>query len=290
MVESHVTRLLDEVLVGQDDEIDLPSSRGLIERNRKSVRDFASRAISVVSAWCRRNQIQAREPWRNADPQAVTRHLENAGLLDFDPVEDSRIPELCHRAGCWPEGMPQTLEPAPLGLDQATVEEEARRRQEERQRRIIEERSIDFAGARLDPGDPSFAEAFRQLAERSIAGDQGWFERSRRPRLAESAELDGGGGPPGGGASGGKGRRRKQPPEDQRPAMGLASEWLAFQFLRRRHGEAVDDTCWISRNRANFFGGDEGDDGAGYDFCVKTPQANGSTRSSPRWRTRGSLS
>ena len=55
--------------------------------------------------------------------------------------------------------------------------------------------------------------------------------------------------------------------------MGLASEWLSFQFLRRRHGEAVDETCWVSGNRAHFFGGDEGDDAAGHDFCVKTPQA-----------------
>ena len=55
--------------------------------------------------------------------------------------------------------------------------------------------------------------------------------------------------------------------------MGLASEWLALQFLRRRHGEAADETCWVSRNRARFYGGDEGDDAAGYDFCVKTPRA-----------------
>ena len=29
----------------------------------------------------------------------------------------------------------------------------------------------------------------------------------------------------------------------------------------------------MSWNRVRFFGGDEGDDAAGYDFCVKTPQA-----------------
>ena len=44
IVEAHVARLLDEVL-GGDHDIDLPSSRGLVERNRKSVRDFASGAI-----------------------------------------------------------------------------------------------------------------------------------------------------------------------------------------------------------------------------------------------------
>ena len=59
----------------------------------------------------------------------------------------------------------------------------------------------------------------------------------------------------------------------QRQAMGLASEWLAFQFLRRRHSEFADETCWISKNRSQFFGGDEGNDAAGYDFLVKTTQA-----------------
>ena len=77
-----------------------------------------------------------------------------------------------------------------------------------------------------------------------------------------------------GGATGGGGTgRRKLPPEDQRQAMGLASEWLALQYLRCRHGDAADETCWVSTNRARFYGGDEGDDSAGYDFCVKTPQA-----------------
>ena len=271
IVEAHVAKLLDKVL-GGDHEVDLSSSRGLVERNRKSVRDFSSGAISIVHAWCRRNRLPVLEPWRSEDPQSVTRHLENAGLLDFEPVHNPQMPALCHRAACWPEGMPQTLDPASLGLDQATVEEEERRRGKERQRKVIERRSIDFAGTKLDTADPSFAEEFRQLAERSIAGDHGWFERSRRPRLAEFAKPEGGGRPSVGRSGGGTGRR-KQLPEDQRQAMGLASEWLAFQFLRRRHGEAADETCWVSGNRACFLGGNEGDDAAGYDFCVKTPQA-----------------
>ena len=58
-----------------------------------------------------------------------------------------------------------------------------------------------------------------------------------------------------------------------RRAMGLASEWLVFQYLRDRHGDALHETCWVSSNRARFFGGDDGDDAAGFDFCVKTPQA-----------------
>lgn len=271
-VEAHVARLLNEIL-GEDDEIDLPSSRGLLEKNRKSVREFASRAIPVVSAWCRRNGIAVPDPWRSEDPQAVTRNLENFGLLDFDPVEDQRIPALCHRAACWPEGMAQTLETGALGLDPASVEAEAKRRKKERERKIVEERSIEFAGERFDPADPSFADKFQQLAERNIAADEDWFERSRPPKLAEFDEMDGGGRRSGRAAVGRKGRRRQSLPPEQRHAMGIASEWLVFQYLRRRYGEVVDEMCWVSQNRARFFSGDEGDDAAGYDFCVKTPRA-----------------
>lgn len=270
IVETHVARLLNEVL-GADHEIDMPSSRGLVERNRKSVRDFASRAISIIHAWCRRNQIPVEEPWQSEDPpQSVARHLENSGFLDFEPIRDAQIPALCHRAGCWPEGMPQTVVPVLLGLDQATVEKEEKRREGERQRRIVEKRSIDFAGTKLDTADLSFAEDFRQLAQKNIAGDDGWLERSRRPRLGEFAATESSGRSIGGPVDGT--RRRKQPPEDVRQAMGLAGEWLAFEFLRRRHGEAVDETCWVSGNRVRFLGGNEGDDAAGYDFCVRTPQ------------------
>ncbi len=271
IVEAHVARLLDDVL-GEDHGVDLPPLRGLVETNRKSSRHFASRAFSVVSAWCRRNQVPVPEPWRSEDHQPVTRCLENAGMLDFEPVHDDQIPELCARAACWPSAMPRTIDPGSLGLDRAAVEEEETRREREYQRRLIEQRSIDFAGTKLDTGDPSCAESFRQLAENSIDDDHGWFERSRQPRLTEFADPEGGGRSPESG-TGGKAGRRKQPSEGQRQAMGLASEWLAFHYLRRRHGEAVDDTSWVSTNRTRFFGGDEGDDTVGYDFCVKTPRA-----------------
>ena len=92
-VEAHVTRLLDDVL-GEDQGVDLPSSRGLVERNRKSVRNFSSSAIPAVLAWCRRNGVHVPEPWSSEDPQSVTRRLENAGLLDFEPVRDTQLPAI----------------------------------------------------------------------------------------------------------------------------------------------------------------------------------------------------
>ncbi len=198
--------------------------------------------------------------------------LEDSGLLDFGLIENQRFPVLCRRIGCWPEGMAQTLEPRELGLDPTMIKAEAKRRQREREQKIIQERSIDFADSRLDPSDPSFAEAFQQLADLKIAADEGWFERSCRPNLTEFNLMGDGRGLSSGGASRGNGRSRKQTSEDQCRAMGIASEWLVFQYLRRRYGEAFDEACWVSTNRAHFFSGDRGDDTAGYDFCVNTPR------------------
>ena len=170
--------------------------------------------------------------------------------------------------------MPETLDSTTLGLNKTELEEEEKRRKQERDRKEIERRSIDFAGRSLDTSDPSFAETLRQLAEERITGDDTWFERSRRqPRLVEfdTDETSTGGGRSS--ANNGGRRRREKPTDTQLQAMGLASEWLAFRYLQRRHGEFVNETCWISENRARFFGGDEGDDAAGYDFHVKTPSA-----------------
>ena len=272
IVETHVLGLLDDVL-GKELDVSLPSLRGLLEENRKEVRNFAFRASSVVLAWCRRNDASFPEPWLSEDRQAVVRHLENTGLLDFEPIDDVQLPELCFRSACWPEAMPQTVDTARLGLDQSAVDEEEQRRKTKRQRRIVERRSVNFGGTNLDTGELTFPHAFRPLAEKSLERDDSWWARSRsQPRLAEFAEARAGGQTRGAGSRGGT-RHSKRPPEDQRRAMGLASEWLAFQYLRRRHGDAVDETCWVSTNRVHFFGGSEGDDAAGYDFCVKTPQA-----------------
>ena len=150
------------------------------------------------------------------------------------------------------------------------------RRERERQQREIARRSIEFAGNSLDTGDQMFAERLQEIAAAWLSKDETWFERSRqRTQLVEfQNQAQPSGGSSGGGKGGGTGRRDRQLNDAQRQAMGLASEWLAFRFLRRRQGDFVNETCWISKNRAQFVGGDEGDDTAGYDFRVKTPQAD----------------
>jgi len=273
-VEAHVSGLLADTL-GDDVAVELPAFKRVLEANRKAVREFAMEAAPVIGVWCQRNDVPPPELWQQGEAQAVVRHLENSGLLDFELIGAVDIPAFCRRAGCWPDGMPETLDGAFLGLTRDDVKAEEKRRERERQQREIERRSILFAGNSLDTGDPKFAENLQELAAGFIENDGTWFQRSRqRTRLVAFDNPDQpGGGASSGGTGGGTRRRERQLNDAQRQAMGLAGEWLAYQFLRRRHSEYVDESCWVSENRTYFFGGDEGNDAAGYDFRVITPQA-----------------
>ena len=275
LVEAHVSVLIAQTL-GKDVSVDLPPLNRLVEANRKMVREFAVCAIPVLRVWCRQNDISLPEQWTHAEPQAVVRHLENKGLLDFTAIKSEGVPSICRRGLCWPKGMPETLNENTLELNKNEIEEETKRRERERLQREVTRRSIEFAGNSFDTGDPMFAERLSEIAADWLTTDETWFERSRqRTRLVKFENQEQ---PKGGSSDGGKGgsrhRRDRQLSDVQRQAMGLASEWLAYKFLCRRHSDFVDETCWISENRAQFFGGDEGDDSAGFDFLVKTPQAD----------------
>ena len=275
LVEAHVSALLDDTL-GEDLSVTLPSLNRLVEANRKVVREIAAGALPLLRVWCRQSDISLPSLWTQTEVQEVVRHLENKGLLDFEAVKAESVPSLCRRASCWPTGMPETLDEKALGLDVEEVEEEGKRRERERQQREIAQRSIEFAGNSLDTSDPMFAGNLKEIAANWISKDETWLERSRqRTRLVEFQNPEhSGGGSSAGGKGRGRRRREQQLNDAQRQAMGLASEWLAFQFLGHRHSGFVDETCWISENRAQLFGGDEGDDTAGYDFLIKTPQAD----------------
>jgi hypothetical protein len=273
-VERYVCELLDETL-GPDVSVELLPIDRQLETNRKMVREFAELALPVIRAWCRKYDKAIPQIWQRLEPQSIVRLAENSGLLDFDAIAQDRIPTLCMQLREWPDGMAETIDQTVLNLSGNEVKEEEMRREQQRTRIEIERRSITFGGTLLDTADVTFAEKLGQLAEDCLSKDETWFDRSRqRVRLAD-LQSPGSAGTPGRGSSGGgMWERERQLSESQRGAMGLISEWLSFQFLRRRHGIYVNETCWVSGNRAQFFGGHEGNDAAGYDFLVATPHAN----------------
>ena len=276
-VEVHVSRLLDETL-GKDPSVKLDSLDKVLAKNRKSVSNFVEQALSLLPTWCEMNGVPLPVPWSQSDGQAVVRHLENRGLLDFDVFEPERIPILCRRAACWPSGMRETLDPNSLGLDMGDIEKQDRQREIVIEQREISKRSIKFAGELLDTADPMFAKRFEEIAGEWLLKDADWYDRCRQQTRLVVIDKGGVRKPPVGREP--NGGDVSPPPvkpkftDDQRRAMGLASEWRAFQFLSRRHGKFVNENCWVSTNRAYFCGGSPGDDAAGYDFFVRTPQAD----------------
>ena len=268
MVVEHVETSFAEAF-GMGPQIELPPFEKTIGENRKVVRAFAGEAKPIIGAWCRKNHIDLPEVWERGEAQEVVRLVENAGLIDFDAINSDRVAVLCRRTGIWPEEMPAKIDPESLGLDESAVREEQERKVREQQERDRRKRIIQFAGQDLDSGDPSFAATMQGIAEAAMASDDNWFARSRqRTSLVpfdETLRTDSNGG------GGKRGQRTARLTETQKVAMGVASEWLAYQYLKRRFHGAVDENSWISENRTKFFGGSEGDDSAGYDFLVQTP-------------------
>lgn len=274
MVVEHVEASFAETL-GMVPQDELPPLEKTISENRKVVRAFAGEAKTVIGAWCRKNDIDLPEVWERGEAQEVVRFVENAGLLDFDAINWDLVAALCVRAGIWPEDMPAKIDPESLGLDKNAVREEQERKVREQQERDRRKRIIQFAGQELDSGDPSFAAAMQNIAEAAMASDDSWFARSRqRTRLVpfDGASRSDSDGRNGGGGK--RGQRAARLTETQKTAMGVASEWLAYQYLKRRFPDVVDESSWISENRTKFFGGGEGDDTAGYDFLVQTPSVD----------------
>jgi hypothetical protein len=169
--------------------------------------------------------------------------------------------------------MKETIDRKELGLVENDLQEEARHREEEKNQKLIAQRTIVFAGAALDTGAEDFSDKFADIAGQVIGADAGWYERSSaRVKLESFADTSAVTRATGGGSRGARWNRNRQPTEAQRQAMGMAGEWLAYQYLLKRHEGYVDEASWVSENRHHFFGGDVGHDGAGYDFRVVTPR------------------
>lgn len=258
--------------LGPDDASQtLPELEATAAANRKLIASRHAALANVVRAWCRKVVVEPPQIFRSGiDALQLTRTLDGAGLLDFAVLKPDDLPGLCHRVGVWPAGMPHSAAPAELGLEQSDLDHEANEAREAKRRAEVDRRAIVFGGVKLDTGDAAFSHLFESLADTALAADDSWFGRSRPPRLLrqEQGSPTGGGG---GGGGGGVGQAwQNQPPEAIRRAMGIASEWLAREYLRRRHPAEMSDDCWKSSNRAAFCSGNEGNDSLGYDFRVET--------------------
>jgi hypothetical protein len=270
-VESYASAIAEAALGADDDSIKLPNLRAVNLTNQKMVAENHPRMASIVRAWCRKKDQERPALMDPADSKPLIRTLEQAGLFDFERLTVDRLPYLCRRIGAWPDGMAETLLLEMLGLAEADLDFEERDARDARRRAEVARRTITFNGTAIDTGASNFEQTFAELADSALAASSAWYARSRPPRLAvqEQRVSDSHGG--GGRYGGSKGQGwRDQPPEAIRRAMGIASEYLAREYLKRRHPREMSDECWVSSNRAAFCPDGEGDDSLGYDFRVVT--------------------
>jgi hypothetical protein len=261
----------DAKLGPDDTSLTLPELEASAAANRKLIAGRHTSLANFVRAWCRKAAVEPPEIFRTGvEALQLTRTLDGAGLLDFAVLKPDDLPGLCDRVGVWPAGMPQSASPADLGLEQGDLDYEANEAREAKRRAEVDRRAVIFRGVKLDTGDAGFSHLFESLADSALAADDSWFGRSRPPRLLRQEQATPGSGGGGGGGGGGGQSWQNQPPEAIRRAMGIASEWLAREYLRRRHPAEMSDDCWKSSNRAAFCSGDEGNDSLGYDFRVET--------------------
>ena len=269
IVTAHATAAVTAAIGSDDGLRSLPELEPTAAANRKLVAARHAKLTGLVRAWCRKAQVERPELMGSTDPQQVVRALDQAGLLDFDLLKSEGLPALYRRISAWPAGMAESDDLAVLDLEQKDLDHEEREAREAKRRAEVKCRTIEFAGKELDTGDADFPHLFEALADSALAGDDSWFARSRAPRLLPQGQREPGGTP--GGKGSGKGQAwQNQLPEPVRNAMGIASEWLAREYLRRRHPAEMSDACWMSSNRTAFCSGDGGNDGLGYDFRVVT--------------------
>lgn len=268
-VSSHALAAIEARLGPEDLSVALAQLDAVAAANRKLLIAQYARLSSITRAWCRKAEIPRPPLTDSADPQPLLRALDEAGLIDFEVLKAADLPALLTRINAWPVGMLKSNVLDELGLSDADLQHEEREAREARQKAEVARRTIEFAGKPLDTGSADFVLTFEQRASEALNAESEWFRRSRPPRLTvqdHSGEERRGRGT----WSGKGGEWRNQPPEAVRQAMGLASEWLAREYLRRRHPKEMTDACWVSSNRDAFCTGPKGDDSLGYDFRIET--------------------
>jgi hypothetical protein len=271
LVTRHANGEMDEKLSPDDRSVLLRSLDVVTASNRKLLTSRYGRLTSLVRAWCRKHDVARPHLTESADPQGLFRAIDQAGLIDFETTKSDELPTVLRRIGAWPVGMPPSDSLDELGLVEADLQHEEREAREDRRKADVAKRTVNFGGTSLDTGCEDFASLFGQLADKVLEGEsEEWLKRSRPSRLAlQDQQHDERRRTSNRGSKSGR-EWHNQPPEPVRQAMGLASEWLAREYLRRRYPKEMTDACWVSTNRGAFCTGASGDDSLGYDFRVET--------------------
>jgi hypothetical protein len=141
--------------------------------------------------------------------------------------------------------------------------------QEKRRLRSV----VTFAGGELSALESGFQDIVQAVRDNMAAAQNLLAATDKFTPLAKLPPRT-----PGGSGTGGGGQRRTTPEDtalsdDQRRAVGLIGELLAFEWLKgyyeRSHQRAIPEDSWVSENGRRALGLSEVSDRLGYDFRVE---------------------
>lgn len=232
-------------------------------RNRSQLRRLVETSAPVVEAWERAQGVALSGLPGSAD--SVTEAASNAGWLDFELLAIDDMIDWIDTMGCWPIGMPHSIELSELALSAEEIESATRRKDELERQRQDQTRQITLDDTVLDASQDNYASIFSAVST-SISPTL----LAKPARVAELSVVNAGKVR----ANGGKRRgvtaaRRPRLSDTQAAAVGLAGEVVALEWLRAQY-QGVTESSWRSGYRNLVLGGAEGDDSIGYDFEVLT--------------------
>lgn len=247
----------------------LPPIVTVHQRNVDQAQKWLGQAGPLVHAWCRKNGVPIPVALTDvADTRPPVNLLNQNGALDFTFLGQTDLVRWARAVGVWPAKMPLTMRLDDLGLvpdDLNTARTEEERTKQLRQR---ERRTVQIEGTSVDVSDSLVG--LRDVLKRSLEQSGDFLQTpARNTQLAPVGAVRARGSDVRSGGTSSSVRAS----DYQLAAIGFAGEWLVYQWLLQRFPAVVNEQCWVSRNRAQVFTGEPGDDGLGYDFAV--PRSGG---------------
>lgn len=243
----------------------LPPFDEVRRENSKILDSVIKEMLNVVPLWCWKHTAQIPSLWMGADPSGQARQFAEADcLLDFERLTPADVLSWVQRKGQWPSAMPPTTDRDTLGLSLKDVEDRKKQIDAQKNAHDVERRSIKIGGKSI-LAEPENYSVIAELVASTIT--EGFLASPKW--MSKLEEIDKGG--PRGSIKQSTwwwDSRSKRPTEQQRNAVGLTGEVIAFRWLKHHYGDVVNDDSWKSTYKNHVLGGSTGNDSLGYDFEV----------------------
>ncbi len=238
------------------------------DKNYKQLKVFIKNNGNLVRAWCRTNNAKVPDIW--VDPinssNLIVQTFDNAGVFDFEILDNPSIFSWIIAMGHWPDGMPASSDLKILGLLKEDIASEQLKERELKKKREKEKRSIEINGELIDPQEIDPEDAAQGIFD-NLNKDALNTKISQELDLKHGSNSNPGKNPfpkSGGGSHTGGGNLNS----DRNEFVGFLGECVVYYWLKKHLPKQDIDSAWVSKNKNKLLPG-SGDDNLGYDFVIK---------------------